>query len=157
IARLMNDLFVNIKVDREERRDIDAIYMQAVQAMTGHGGWPMSMFLTPDLKPFYAGTYFPPEDRQGTPGFPRVLQAVAEAYRERRDEAESSTEQIMQRLEAATAPQQSDALLSAELFERAYQALRGGFDTELGGIGQAPKFPQPLTNEFVLRYWFETR
>src|SRR3954469_16520846 len=86
IAALMNEHFVNIKVDREERPDLDQIYMNAVQAMTGHGGWPMSVFLTPDLKPFYGGTYYPPRDARGMPGFPRVLMSVATAWKERRDE-----------------------------------------------------------------------
>src|SRR3972149_5431823 len=102
IAALMNQLFVNIKVDREERPDVDSIYMSAVQAMTGHGGWPMSMFLTPAGKPFYAGTYFPPDDRGGMPAFPHVLQAVADAYRNRKDQVASTTEQIVQHLRTQT-------------------------------------------------------
>src|SRR5690348_15263247 len=93
-ARLMNALYVNVKVDREERPDVDAIYMSAVQAMTGHGGWPMTMFLTPEGVPFYGGTYFPPDDRHGMPSFRRVLESVAAAYRERRDDVERTTEQV---------------------------------------------------------------
>src|SRR5439155_23363416 len=93
-ADLMNQLFVNIKVDREERPDLDTLYMAAVQGMTGHGGWPMTVFLTPEGKPFYGGTYFPPNDRGGMPGFPRVLVSVAQAYREKRDEIERSANQI---------------------------------------------------------------
>src|SRR3954464_15076510 len=96
IAQLLNRDFGSIKVDREERPDIDSIYMSAVQMMTGHGGWPMSMFLTPDGKPFYAGTYFPPEDRHGMPGFPRVLMHVAEAYRTRRNEVEQASSEVLQ-------------------------------------------------------------
>src|SRR6266850_2677502 len=95
IAALMNDLFVNIKVDREERPDVDEIYMNAVQMLTGRGGWPMTVFLTPEGKPFFGGTYFPPEDRHGMPGFPRILQAVAQAYRDRPDDVAKSVEQIV--------------------------------------------------------------
>src|SRR6266542_3034441 len=95
IAALMNELFVNIKVDREERPDVDQIYMQAVQSMTGHGGWPMTVFLTPEGVPFYGGTYFPPVDRHGMPAFPRLLEAVAEAYRSRRGEVVESGRQLV--------------------------------------------------------------
>src|SRR5712692_8645040 len=96
IARVLNDNFVSIKVDREERPDIDSIYMQAVQLMTGHGGWPMSVFLTPDGGPFYAGTYFPPDDRHGMPGFKRVLAHVAEAYRSRPSDVQAASEEVRQ-------------------------------------------------------------
>src|SRR3989338_7532359 len=99
IARLMNELFVNIKVDREERPDVDQIYMQAVQAMTGHGGWPMTVFLTPDGVPFYGGTYFPPVERQGMPAFPRLLAALADAYRNRRAEVLQSGRQLVEQSE----------------------------------------------------------
>src|SRR6188474_527795 len=105
IARLMNELFVNIKVDREERPDLDGIYMQAVQALTGHGGWPMTVFLTPAGVPFYGGTYFPPEDRGQMPGFPRVLAGVAEAYRSRRDDVEKNAEQMRHALQRKITPQ----------------------------------------------------
>ena len=102
IARLMNENFVNIKVDREERPDLDEVYMEAVQSITGRGGWPLTVFLTPDGKPFYGGTYFPPEDRQGMPGFPHVLQTVADAYRHRRREVEQATGQILEALKSKT-------------------------------------------------------
>ncbi len=102
IAALMNDLFVNIKVDREERPDLDSLYMSAVQAMTGHGGWPLNVFLTPDGVPFYGGTYFPPADRGAMPGFTKVLEAVAAAYRDRRDEVEKNAESLRDFLEQAT-------------------------------------------------------
>src|SRR6202008_1398300 len=98
IAALMNQLFVNIKVDREERPDVDQIYMQAVQSMTGHGGWPMTVFLTPDGVPFYGGTYFPPVDRHGMPAFPRLLEAVDEAYRSRRGEVVESGRQLLEQM-----------------------------------------------------------
>src|SRR5215204_6337803 len=106
IAALMNDLFVNIKVDREERPDLDGIYMQAVQAMTGHGGWPMTVFLTPEGVPFYGGTYFPPEDRGQHPGFPRVLHGVAEAYRDRRGDVDRNAAQLQEMLQRKIVPQQ---------------------------------------------------
>jgi uncharacterized protein YyaL (SSP411 family) len=157
IATLMNQLFVNIKVDREERPDVDSIYMAAVQAMTGHGGWPMSMFLTPDGKPFYAGTYFPPEDRGGMPAFPHVLQALADAYKNRKDEITGTTDRIVEYLgEQAEARATTDPL-TRDLLGEAYRALAPAFDHEQGGFGHAPKFPQPMTYEFLLRYWHATR
>jgi uncharacterized protein YyaL (SSP411 family) len=151
IAAKMNDLFVNIKVDREERPDLDAIYMTAVQALTGHGGWPMNVFLTPDGTPFYGGTYFPPEDRQGMPGFPKVLEAVADAYRERREEVDENAEQIreMLRRSAQELPQPRD--LQGEVADEASENLARSFDARNGGFGSAPKFPQPAIIEFLLR------
>jgi hypothetical protein len=157
IANLMNELFVNIKVDREERPDVDSIYMNAVQAMTGHGGWPMSIFMTPDGKPFYAGTYFPPVDRGGMPGFPSVLQGVAEAYRERRSEVIESTERIVEHLSAQSNARTAAEPLTRELLQSAYGALAPSFDVQNGGFGRAPKFPQPMTYEFLLRHWHSTR
>jgi uncharacterized protein YyaL (SSP411 family) len=112
IAAMMNDLFVNIKVDREERPDLDGIYMTAVQAMTGHGGWPMTVFLTPEGVPFYGGTYFPPEDRGQHPGFPRVLAGVADAYRNRRDEVTKNADQMRQALQRKIVPQTTGPLSS---------------------------------------------
>ncbi|MGE3270812.1 MAG: thioredoxin domain-containing protein [Chloroflexota bacterium] len=150
IATLMNELFVNIKVDREERPDLDGIYMTAVQAMTGHGGWPMTMFLTPEGVPFYGGTYFPPEDRGHHPGFPRILAGVAEAYRNRRGEVEKNAEQMRQALQRKIAPQQTGPL-SPELLDQAMQATLGVIDWTEGGLGGAPKFPQPMTMELLLR------
>ncbi|MDF2774081.1 MAG: N-acylglucosamine 2-epimerase, partial [Geminicoccaceae bacterium] len=112
-ARLMNELFVNIKVDREERPDLDSIYMQATQAMTGHGGWPMTVFLTPDTVPFYTGTYFPPQDRHGMPSFRRVLQAVADAYRNRRDGVEATAAKIRELYANAVIPTTSSGQLTS--------------------------------------------
>ena len=157
IAALMNESFVSIKVDREERPDIDSIYMSAVQAMTGRGGWPMSVFLAPDGKPFYAGTYFPPEDRGGMPAFPTVLNSVADAYRNRRDELMAQSANIVQQLTTATDRPASADPLTRDLLAEAYRALAPSFDGEHGGFGQAPKFPSPMTYEFVLRYWHSTR
>ena len=152
-AALMNQLFVNVKVDREERPDVDQIYMQAVQSMTGHGGWPMTVFLTPDGVPFYGGTYFPPEDRHGMPAFPRLLQGVAEAYRARRGEVVEAGQQLLEQMRQGERLRSSASLLTDGILFSAYQALSGEFDSREGGMGRAPKFPQPMNWEFLLRYW----
>ena len=153
IAGLMNERFVNVKVDREERPDVDSIYMQAVQAMTGRGGWPMTVFLTPDGVPFYGGTYFPPEDRHGMPGFPRLLHAVAEFYRERRGEAASVGQDLLERIRQGERVRPTGELLTPAVLDAAYQGLRTEFDTHHGGLGRAPKFPQPMAFDFLLRCW----
>ena len=153
IARLMNEHFVCVKVDREERPDVDQIYMQAVQSMTGHGGWPMTVFLTPDGVPFYGGTYFPPTDRHGLPAFPRLLHAIAEAWKTRRAEVLESGRSLVAGLGQAERLQTAPGLLTAELLSAAFQGLSREFDDRDGGLGQAPKFPQPMTWEFVLRFW----
>ncbi len=152
IATLMNDNFVNIKVDREERPDLDAVYMEAVQLLTGSGGWPMTVFLTPEGKPFYGGTYFPPSDRMNMPGFPRVLQAVSEAYRTNRGEIERVTQQLTEQMGRTGQLSPSDNPLSVEVLHEAYSRLATNFDYQNGGFGAAPKFPQPMTPEFLLRY-----
>ena len=152
IAALMNDLFVNIKVDREERPDVDSIYMSAVQSMTGHGGWPMSVFLSPDGKPFYGGTYFPNEDRGGMPSFPRILTAVAEAYRERRDEIEQSSTRIVNTISSQSSARMSVEPIAQAMFYSAYRHLAPEFDWQHGGIGLQPKFPQPMMYEFLLTH-----
>ena len=152
IAALINAEFVAIKVDREERPDLDAIYMQAVQAMTGSGGWPMTVFLTPDGVPFYGGTYFPPEDRHGLPGFSRVLHGVAQAYRTRRDELSRSKEQLLGYLRQAMAiAPPRDTPLSPALLDQAAGNVIKQFDAQNGGFGNAPKFPQPMVLDFLLR------
>ncbi len=156
IARLMNDHFVNVKVDREERPDVDQIYMEAVQAMTGHGGWPMTVFLTPEGVPFYGGTYFPPVPRHGLPGFPQLLAAVAEAWRERRAEVLQSGRQLAAELGRSAGLRAGTQLLTDEILFSAYQAISGQFDERQGGLGGAPKFPQPMIWEFVLRFWKRT-
>ncbi len=157
-ADLMNDLFVNIKVDREERPDLDDIYMQAVQALShGHGGWPMTVFLLPDGRPFYGGTYFPREARQGMPGFRDVLAAVSDAYRNRREDVEKMANDLTQGL-------QRDVLgigglasdLTPDLLDTAYEKLAQTFDQTHGGFGGAPKFPQPMNLEFLLRTYART-
>jgi uncharacterized protein len=151
-ASLMNEHFVNIKVDREERPDLDNIYMQATQAMTGRGGWPMTVFLTPEGLPFYAGTYFPPQDRHGIPSFARVLRSVAEAYRNKRGSIEQTTAAVRDIYEQASSPALSSGALTAQTLERAYRVLAAQFDVTNGGFGGAPKFPPSMTLDFLLRY-----
>jgi uncharacterized protein YyaL (SSP411 family) len=155
-ARLMNDLFVNIKVDREERPDLDAIYMSAVQAMTGHGGWPMTMFLTPDGAPFYGGTYFPPTDRHGMPSFQRVLRSVAQAYRERRGDVERTASQLRELFARSAEAFPASGTLTPLLLERAWRSIAERYDARHGGFDGAPKFPQTMALEFVLRWWRRT-
>jgi uncharacterized protein YyaL (SSP411 family) len=155
-AALMNGSFVNIKVDREERPDLDTIYMQAVQAMTGHGGWPMTVFLTPDGTPFYGGTYFPPDDRPNMPSFTRVLTAIADAWRSRREEVTQSGSQLRQHLQQTIQLTPSRSVLEASLLDAAAQGIDSQFDPVDGGFGNAPKFPQPMAIEFLLRYWRRT-
>jgi uncharacterized protein len=150
-AALMNEHFVPVKVDREERPDLDAIYMDAVQAMTGSGGWPMTVFLTPDGSPFYAGTYFPPEDRHGIPSFKKVLGAIAETWSTRRGDAEEQGRRVAEGIGRTAALRPSDEPLTDDILRRAAATLRRGFDPEWGGFGGAPKFPQPMTLEFLLR------
>lgn len=152
IAHLMNERFVCVKVDREERPDIDHIYMEAVQAMTGGGGWPLSVFLTPKGEPFHGGTYFPPEDRHGLPGFPRVLLAVADAYSARRSQVAATAEQLVSHLRQRASIKAIPQLLTADILYQAYHALAASFDHDNGGFGPAPKFPQPAVQEFLLRY-----
>lgn len=152
-AKLLNDNFVSIKVDREERPDIDSVYMDAVQALSGHGGWPLSVFLTPDGSPFFGGTYYPPEDRPGMPGFPRVLTTVLEAYGARKAEIKEAGQNIVDHLRRATvASSGQDSLLSKDLFGEAFARLSGSFDAANGGFMAAPKFPQPMLLEFLMRY-----
>ncbi|MGA1360315.1 MAG: thioredoxin domain-containing protein [Gemmatimonadaceae bacterium] len=151
-ARVMNAHFVNIKVDREERPDLDSIYMQAVQAITGHGGWPMTMFLTPDGIPFYGGTYFPPEDRHGMPSFQRVLVSVSEAWKHRRDEVMKGATSLRGIYAAAEGPTIGDRALSASRLDDTLRAMRSWFDQEHGGFGGAPKFPQTQVLDALLRF-----
>ena len=151
-AAFMNEHFVNIKVDREERPDIDAIYMQATVAMTGSGGWPMSVFLTPDLKPFYTGTYFPPVQRYNMPAFRDVLAGIARAWREEPDEITRVSGQVASHLQQALASDQGgETSFSQEHLSAVTKALVESYDWGYGGWGSAPKFPQPMTIEFLLR------
>ena len=153
IAEVMNRHFVNVKVDREERPDVDQIYMEAVQSLTGHGGWPMTVFLTPDGAPFYGGTYFPPADRHGLPGFPRLLHSIAEAWRTRRGEVVQSSSQIASQLGRGERLRGSVTLLTDEVLFAAYQGISAQADERHGGQEGAPKFPQPMNWEFMLRFW----
>jgi uncharacterized protein YyaL (SSP411 family) len=155
-AALMNRSFVSVKVDREERPDLDAIYMQAVQMMTGHGGWPMTVFLTPDGQPFWGGTYFPPEDRQGMPSFKRVLSALADAWQNRRSEVVSSGRELSEQLTRGLRPVPARGSLGPQLLLAAAENLVRQYDEQHGGFGGAPKFPQPMAIEFLLRQWHRT-
>lgn len=157
VARLMNEHFVCIKVDREERPDIDHVYMEAVQTLTGGGGWPMTVFLTPEGEPFYGGTYFPPEDRHGLPAFPRVLTAVSEAYRERRSQVVAIARDLVTRLSQVPSPDTGSQPPDEEALADACLALEQGFDNEYGGFGPGPKFPQAPVLEFLLRHHHRTR
>ncbi|MGZ4430254.1 MAG: thioredoxin domain-containing protein [Gaiellales bacterium] len=150
-AELMNRLFVNIKVDREERPDLDAVYMNAVVTLTGRGGWPMTVFLTPEGRPFYGGTYYPPEPRFGMPAFRQVLEAVAAAYRDRRAEVDEAAGRLTQQLQGAAALVPSPEPLTESLLTEALPALSAAFDPRWGGFGGAPKFPPASTIELLLR------
>ena len=150
-AAFLNAHFVPIKVDREERPDLDAIYMDAVQAMTGQGGWPLSAFLTPDGKPFFAGTYFPKVPSHGMPSFRQVLEGIAEAWRERRTDLDQQAGRVVDAISRAGSLASSEEPLTDELTSQAMAELRRSFDATWGGFGGAPKFPQPMTLEFVLR------
>ena len=153
IAGLMNQLFVNIKVDREERPDLDEIYMSAVQMLTRRGGWPMTMFLTPDGKPFYGGTYFPPEDRGGMPGFPRILMGVNQAFRERPVDVEKSVAQILSALQRMSESAQSEKAFAPNAIAEGADNIARAYDQDNGGLGQAPKFPNAGVYELFLRHY----
>jgi uncharacterized protein len=150
IAAALNARFVNVKVDREERPDVDAVYMKAVQSMTGRGGWPMSVFMTPDGAPFYAGTYWPKDPHRGMPDFPRVFGAVADAWQERRDEVLGSATQIAEALAGHVEANAADAIDLGVADEAAEVVLERAWDRQLGGFGRAPKFPQAMTIEWLL-------
>ena len=150
-AATMNENFVNIKVDREERPDIDSIYMQATVAMTGSGGWPMSVFLTPDLRPFYAGTYFPPVRRHNMPSFREILLGIAKTWHDETDEINRVGNQVLQHIRPPLQTPENKNALSVEALEAATKSLLDSYDWGYGGWGSAPKFPQPMTIEFLLR------
>ncbi len=150
-AAVMNELFVNVKVDREERPDVDAVYMDAVVALTGQGGWPLTVFLTPDGEPFYGGTYFPPEPRHGLPSFRQVLHAVAEAYRERPDDVAAQAEALVGALRQSAEAEPSREPLTEALLAEAEGVLLSQLDARWGGFGHAPKFPPASALEFLLR------
>jgi len=156
IAEIMNRYFVNIKVDREERPDLDQIYMAAVQMMTGSGGWPMTVFLLPTGEPIFGGTYFPPDDRYGRPGFRRVLETIAEAYRTRRAELVENAKGFREHLTRQTFRKNQRETIDSSLLDLAYRAMGSRFDPREGGFGGAPKFPPSMSVDFLLRYHHRT-
>ena len=152
IAKVMNENFVNIKVDREERPDLDQIYMTTVQMMTGSGGWPLTVFLLPTGEPVFGGTYFPPDDRYNRPGFLRVLQTIADAYRTRREEIIENAKDFREQLARQVLPKAEGEPIDANLLDHAYRAIASRFDPREGGFGGAPKFPPSMSIDFLLRY-----
>jgi uncharacterized protein YyaL (SSP411 family) len=150
-AELMNEHFVNVKVDREERPDVDSVYMDAVVSLSGHGGWPMTVFLTPDGEPFYGGTYFPPEPRHGLPSFRQLLVAIAGAYKEQRDDVAQQARALVDAIRKGSTRGQSNEPLAPELLDQAVAALRTQYEPMYGGFGRAPKFPPSSVLEFLLR------
>ncbi len=156
IAAIMNRHFVNIKVDREERPDVDAIYMTALQMMTGQGGWPMTMFLTPEGRPFFGGTYFPPQEHQQLPSFPKVLQTIAQAYQEKSDDITSSADRVQEALEQHFSHELETSTLSEATLDEAARNLSPHFDSYNGGFGGAPKFPPSMVIDFLLRTHYRT-
>jgi len=155
IARIMNEHFISIKVDREQRPDVDAVYIDAVRMMTGSGGWPLSVFLTPDGKPFYGGTYFPPADVYGRPGFERILLSIADAWKNKREQLLGSAGRISEVL-SGLSEQTGQQKLSTDILKGAYYYFQNTFDTAYGGFGGAPKFPQPTNLSLLLCYWQRT-
>ncbi|HEX6125398.1 MAG TPA: thioredoxin domain-containing protein [Pyrinomonadaceae bacterium] len=155
-ARIMNENFVNIKVDMEERPDVDQIYMTFVQLTTGRGGWPMNVFITPEKLPFFGGTYFPPEQKYGMPSWQQILMSIAEAWRERREELTHSANEILGELRRVGLTEFSSAALDTEQLDSAFQSFVRAFDRTNGGFGGAPKFPPSMSLEFLLRYWKRT-
>jgi uncharacterized protein YyaL (SSP411 family) len=156
IAKLMNDNFINIKVDREERPDLDQVYMSAVQVMTGSGGWPMTVFLLPSGEPFYGGTYFPPDDRYGRPGFRRLLETIAQSYKSKKQEIVNGAQSLRQHLNQKVQGSANADVVHLPLLDQAARGLSSRFDPRQGGFGAAPKFPPSMTIEFLLRYYHRT-
>jgi uncharacterized protein YyaL (SSP411 family) len=157
IAALLNRHFVPIKVDREERPDVDRIYMHFVQASTGSGGWPMSVWLTPDLKPFFGGTYFPPENRYGRAGFATLLERLAEAWKSDRDAILESAQKVIEQLEQQASVSSGGRKPDQAALESGFNIFRRTFDSRYGGFGEAPKFPRPSVHNFLLRYYSRTQ
>ena len=153
VAAIMNREFVNIKVDREERPDVDRVYMTFVQATTGGGGWPMSVWLTPDLKPFVGGTYFPPEERYGQPGFKKVLERIATAWKENHENILEQGGKIVAALQESQSAAKGEAQIDAATLEAAYRQIDRSYDPKEGGFGNAPKFPRPVTFNFLTRFY----
>jgi len=157
VAEIMNRHFISIKVDREERPDIDSIYMNFVSAMTGSGGWPLTVFLTPEGKPFFGGTYFPPDDKWGKPGLKTLLNSIASKWLTNKKDILTSSESLTRSIQAnARQKADRDRLLDDKTLKVAYQTLESQFDETHGGFGSAPKFPRPHSVSFLLRYWKRT-
>ncbi|MGZ7078147.1 MAG: thioredoxin domain-containing protein, partial [Thermoanaerobaculia bacterium] len=157
LAEQLNRDFVSIKVDREERPDIDSIYMEAVQMMTGHGGWPMSMFLTPDARPFYGGTYFPPDERHGMPSFRRVLMHVSDAYRTRKKDVDAAATEIQQAIGRTLTTAHSTVSVDRHALDRAAARIAQNYDPVNGGFGGAPKFPPSMALDFLMQVAYRSR
>src|SRR5262245_38722137 len=155
IAQLMNTNFVNIKVDREERPDIDQIYMNAVQMMTGSGGWPLTVFLLPNGQPFFGGTYFPPDDAYGRPGFRRVLETMSQVYRSQRADVQSNASSLSEQLRQQVF-KSAGGPIDASSLEAAARVLGSQFDPRYGGFSRAPKFPASMAIDFLIRYYHRT-
>jgi uncharacterized protein len=153
VAAIMNREFVNIKVDREERPDVDRVYMTFVQATTGGGGWPMSVWLTPDLKPFVGGTYFPPDDRYGQPGFKKVLERIAAAWKENHDKIVEQGGKIVAALRESQSAAVDQGKIAPAILDAAYEQIARSYDPKEGGFGHAPKFPRPVTLNFLTRFY----
>jgi len=155
-ARLMNDWFVNIKVDREERPDLDAIYMKAVIALNGHGGWPMSVFLTPEQQPYFGGTYFPPGPKYNRPGFPQILKQAHELYRNQKDQLQTRARQLLEKIQNPMPLPNARGHSAEALMEATVQLLGEKFDETFGGFGGGMKFPEPMLHSLLLRHWART-
>jgi len=157
IAALMNKYFVNIKVDREERPDVDKVYMTAVQMMVGQGGWPLSVFLTPDLKPFYGGTYFPPRDGYGRPGFPTLLERIHEVWEQEKENVVQSSDELIKSLQHRHYVDSAKTEIDETILKRTFHQLAASYDPKNAGFGGAPKFPRPVTFNFLFRYYYRTK
>lgn len=157
IAALMNKYFINIKVDREERPDVDKVYMTAVQTMVGQGGWPLSVFLTPDLKPFYGGTYFPPKDAHGRPGFPTLLERINEVWNKEHENLISSSEELTKSLQHRHYIDSKNTEIDETILKRTYHQIAAGYDPKYSGFGSGTKFPRPVIFNFLFRYYYRTK
>ncbi|MBP6673294.1 MAG: thioredoxin domain-containing protein, partial [Bacteroidetes bacterium] len=156
-AAIMNRYFVNIKVDREERPDVDKVYMSAVQTMVGQGGWPLSVFLTPDLKPFYGGTYFPPKDGYGRPGFPTLLERINEVWQNERENVTNSGDELTKQLQHRHPVDVRSTVIDETILKRTYHQIAAGYDTKYFGFGSGTKFPRPVVLNFLFRYHYRTK
>ena len=156
IARIMNEKFINIKVDREERPDVDALYMKALVELTGHGGWPLSLFLSPSQKPYLGGTYFPPIAKYNRPGFDQVLHQAHDIFSNKKDQLESRSQEIVQKISSDNHSEPSRGILHDDLIREAVKILSGRFDENYGGFGSGMKFPETMCYGLLMRHWAET-